>query len=231
MIEIIDLGFHYPDGRAALDHINLVIHPGEKVALVGANGAGKSTLLLHLNGILQGTGIVKINGFEVNRYNLPIIRSLVGMVFQNPDDQLFSLTVGEDVAFGPKYQGLESAKVAEKVKTALEEVQLTGFEDRHPYHLSGGEKKRASIATVLSMSPEYLVLDEPTAGLDPKSRRELVALLKKFPQSLIIATHDLKMAIELTTRVIILNHGKLAIEGKTEEILTDETLLQVNDLL
>ena len=231
MIEVIDLNFHYPDGRAALEGINLVINPDEKVALVGANGAGKSTLLLHLNGILQGDGKVKVNGIEVNKNNLGRIRSLVGMVFQNPDDQLFSLTVEEDVAFGPTYQGLDAAQVAEKVKVALKDVQLSGFETRHPFHLSGGEKKRASIATVLSMSPEYLVLDEPTAGLDPKSRRELVALLKNLPQSLILATHDLKMALELTTRVIILNHGKLAIDGKTKEILSNDMLLQANDLL
>ena len=231
MIEVIDLNFHYPDGRAALDGINLVINPGEKVALVGANGAGKSTLLLHLNGILQGNGQVKVNGLEVNKKNLARIRSLVGMVFQNPDDQLFSLTVGEDVAFGPIYQGLNAVEVAEKVNTALEDVQLSGFEDRHPFHLSGGEKKRASIATVLSMSPDYLVLDEPTAGLDPKSRRELITLLKKLPQSLILATHDLKMAMELTTRVIILKHGRLVIEGNTKEILSNEMLLQENDLL
>jgi len=231
MIELINLSFHYPDGRAALDQINLVIHPGEKVALVGANGAGKSTLLLHFNGILQGEGLVKINGFEVNKQNLPKIRSWVGMVFQNPDDQLFSLTVGEDVAFGPTYQGFDSHRVEEKVKRALTDVQLAGFEDRHPFHLSGGEKKRASIATVLSMSPDYLVLDEPTAGLDPKSRRELIALLKTLPQSLILATHDLKMALDLTDRVILLNHGKLAADGKTMEILQNEELLQENDLL
>ncbi len=231
MIEIVNLVFHYPDGRAALDKINLVIHPGEKVALVGANGAGKSTLLLHLNGILQDEGLVKINGFEVNKQNLPKIRSLVGMVFQNPDDQLFSLTVGEDVAFGPIYQGFESHIVDDKVKNALSDVQLSGFEDRHPFHLSGGEKKRASIATVLSMSPEYLVLDEPTAGLDPKSRKELMALLKTLPQSLIIATHDLKMALDLTDRVILINHGKIAADGKTKDILLNEDILHENDLL
>ncbi|PKO00542.1 MAG: cobalt ABC transporter ATP-binding protein [Chloroflexi bacterium HGW-Chloroflexi-4] len=231
MIEIVNLVFHYPDGRAALDKINLVIHPGEKVALVGANGAGKSTLLLHLNGILQDEGLVKINGFEVNKQNLPKIRSLVGMVFQNPDDQLFSLTVGEDVAFGPIYQGFESHIVDDKVKNALSDVQLSGFEDRHPFHLSGGEKKRASVATVLSMSPEYLVLDEPTAGLDPKSRKELMALLKTLPQSLIIATHDLKMALDLTDRVILINHGKIAADGKTKDILLNEEILHENDLL
>ncbi len=153
------------------------------------------------------------------------------MVFQNPDDQLFSLTVGEDVAFGPIYQGFETHIVEEKVKTALEEVHLAGFEDRHPFHLSGGEKKRASIATVLSMSPDYLVLDEPTAGLDPKSRRELVALLKNLPQTLIIATHDLQMALELSSRVILLNHGKLVADGSSTEILCDEQLLKQNNLI
>lgn len=231
MIEIINLNYHYPDGRSALEGINLTIKSGEKVALVGANGAGKSTLLLHLNGILQGDGQVRVNGLDVNKKNLAVVRSLVGMVFQNPDDQLFSLTVGEDVAFGPTYQGLDSQTVSAKVELALEEVKLAGFEDRHPFHLSGGEKKRASIATVLSMSPEYLVLDEPTAGLDPKSRRELIALLNSLPQTLIVATHDLQMALELTTRVILLNHGKLAIDGESREILKNEAVLQINGLL
>lgn len=230
MIEITNLNYRYPDGQPALEGINLIIHPGEKVALVGANGAGKSTLLLHLNGLLQGNGQICVNGLEVNKKNLAQIRSLVGMVFQNPDDQLFSLTVGEDVAFGPTYQGLTALRVAEKVKSALQDVQLAGFEDRHPFHLSGGEKKRASIATVLSMSPEYLVLDEPTAGLDPKSRRELMALLKNLPQTLIIATHDMQMALELTDRVVILHRGKLAADGKSQEILLNERLLQQNDL-
>lgn len=231
MIEIINLNYHYPDGRSALEGINLTIKPGEKVALVGANGAGKSTLLLHLNGVLQGDGQVLVNGMEVNKKNMAQVRSLVGMVFQNPDDQLFSLTVGEDVAFGPTYQGFDPLQVGEKVKTALEEVQMAGYEDRHPFHLSGGEKKRASIATVLSMSPEYLVLDEPTAGLDPKSRRELIALLNSLPQTLIVATHDLQMALELTTRVILLSRGKLAVDGESREILTNEVVLQKNDLL
>lgn len=231
MIEITNLTYNYPDGRSALEGITLTITPGEKVALVGANGAGKSTLLLHLNGVLQGNGRVCVNGLEVNKKNLAQIRSLVGMVFQNPDDQLFSLTVGEDVAFGPTYQGYDAPTVSEKVKSALQEVQLVGFEERHPFHLSGGEKKRASIATVLSMSPEYLIFDEPTAGLDPKSRRELVALLKKLPQTLIIATHDLQMALELTDRVILLHHGKLAADGKSIEVLKNESLLQLNDLI
>lgn len=231
MIEIFDLNYHYPDGRLALEGITLSINPGEKVALVGANGAGKSTLLLHLNGILKGDGLVRVNGLEVNKKNLAQIRSLVGLVFQNPDDQLFSLTVGEDVAFGPTYQGFDAQLVSKKVKLALEDVQLAGFEERHPFHLSGGEKKRASIATVLSMSPEYLVLDEPTAGLDPKSRRELMDLLKSLSQTLILATHDLQMALELTKRVILLNHGKLAADGGSTEILSNELLLQKNDLL
>ena len=231
MIEIQDLTFHYPDGRCALERINLQIKPGEKVALIGPNGAGKSTLLLHFNGILQGKGRVRINGLEISKKNLPSIRSLIGMVFQNPDDQLFSLTVAEDVAFGPACQGVEKDLIEEKIQNALHAVQMDGFEERNPYHLSGGEKKRASIATVLSMSPEYLVLDEPTSGLDPRSRRELIALLKSLPQTLILATHDLAMVEELADRVIVLKNGRIVADGKKGKILSDKKLLFENDLI
>jgi len=231
MIDIQDLTFNYPDGRCALEQINMQIKPGEKVALIGPNGAGKSTLLLHFNGILQGKGRVKINDLEISKKNLPSIRSLIGMVFQNPDDQLFSLTVAEDVAFGPACQGVEKELIEEKIQNALHAVQLEGYEERNPYHLSGGEKKRASIATVLSMSPEYLVLDEPTSGLDPRSRRELIALLRSLPQTLILATHDLAMVEELADRVIVLKNGRIVADGKKENILSDEKLLFENDLL
>jgi cobalt transport protein ATP-binding subunit len=231
MIEIVDLNFHYPDGKSVLERINLSINPGEKVALVGPNGAGKSTLLLHLNGILQGEGLIKINGIELTKKNLPQIRARVGMIFQNPDDQLFSLTVAEDVAYGPLYQGFPSDEIEEKVKTALQAVHLEGFENRHPFHLSGGEKKRASIATVLSMNPDFLVLDEPTAGLDPKSRCELIALLSGLPQTQIIATHDLPMVREIAERVILLNHGRIVADGSVESILTNQNLLIENDLI
>lgn len=231
MIEIDNLCFHYPGGNLVLDHVKLSIHPGEKVALVGPNGAGKSTLLLHFNGVLQGDGLVKINDLEVSKKNLPRIRSMVGMVFQNPDDQLFSMTVGEDVAYGPSYQGLDQVLIKERVKSALTAVQLEGFENRHPFHLSGGEKKRASIATVLSMEPDYLVLDEPTSGMDPKSRRELFTLLKTLPQTLILATHDLPMVYEIADRVILLNRGQVIADGETAKILSDHDLLQKNNLI
>jgi cobalt/nickel transport system ATP-binding protein len=231
MINIQNLSFKYPDGRHALDQINLQIKPGEKVALVGPNGAGKSTLLLHLNGVLRGNGQITINDLEISRKNLATIRSLIGMVFQNPDDQLFSLTLAEDVAFGPTCQGIEKEAVKKKVKEALLAVQLEGFEDRNPYHLSGGEKKRASVATVLSMSPEYLVLDEPTSGLDPRSRRELISLLKSLPQTMIVATHDLAMVNELAGRVIVLKNGRIVADGAKEKILSDHDFLLENDLL
>lgn len=231
MIEICDLAYQYPDGRSALLHINLRVEEHEKVALIGPNGAGKSTLLLHLNGILQDRGEVQVDGLAVSKENLPLIRAKVGMVFQNPDDQLFSLTVGEDVAFGPTCQGLDQAAIQVKVKNALQAVQLDGFENRHPFHLSGGEKKRASIATVLSMSPQYLVLDEPTSGLDPRSRRELIDLLKTFSQCLVVATHDLDLVRELASRVIVINKGSIVADGLAEEILADKTLLMQNDLL
>lgn len=231
MIEINDLTFHYPDGKLALDQVNLCINPGDKIALVGPNGAGKSTLLLHLNGILMGDGIIKVDELEINKNNLPRIRSKVGMVFQNPDDQLFSLSVGEDVAYGLQYQGLATDLIHQRVEEALRAVNLEGFEARHPFHLSGGEKKRASIATVLSMQPNYLVLDEPTSGLDPKSRRELICLLKNLPQTQIIATHDLAMVNELANRVVLLNRGQVVADGPTGEIVTDFTLLAENDLV
>lgn len=231
MIEIVDLTFQYPDGKSVLDGVNLTIQPGEKVALVGPNGAGKSTLLLHLNGILQGDGLIKINDLEITKKNLPLIRARVGMIFQNPDDQLFSLTVGEDVAYGPIYQGLAPTLIEQRVKTALKAVNLEDYAERHPFHLSGGEKKRASIATVLSMNPDFLVLDEPTSGLDPKSRRELIALLKSLPQTQLIATHDLPMVSEIADRVILLNHGRVVADGSPESILSNHPLLLENDLL
>mgnify|MGYP000863690961 FL=1 len=230
MIEIIDLCFQYPGGNPVLEKVNLTFKPGEKIALIGPNGAGKSTLLLHLNGIHQGEGIVRINGLEVNKKNLSRIRSMVGLVFQNPDDQLFSLSVAEDVAFGPMHQGFNPDEVESKVNDALKAVNLVEFRDRHPFHLSGGEKKRASIATVLSMTPDYLVLDEPTSGLDPRSRRELIELLRSLPQTQIIATHDLLMAGELANRVILLNHGRVVADGKPDILLTNEQLLLENDL-
>lgn len=230
IIEISQLSFNYPDGKLALNEISLKIMPGEKVALVGANGAGKSTLLLHLNGIFEGRGQILIKGTEVKKENLGQIRALVGVVFQNPDDQLFSPTVFDDVAYGPIYQGLDKKSVQGKVDQALAAVHMTEFTDRNPYHLSGGEKKRIAIATVLSMNPEILVFDEPTAGLDPRARRELIELLNELPQTMIVATHDLGLVEQLSTRTVILNQGRIIADGLTVSILDNEELHKTNGL-
>ena len=230
IIEINDLSFSYPDGKQALMGINLRVLPGEKIALVGANGAGKSTLLLHMNGILGERGTIFIDGLEMKKKNLGLIRALVGVVFQNPDDQLFSPTVFEDVAYGPIYQGLERKTVQEKVGQALAAVHMTVYADRNPYHLSGGEKKRIAIATVLSMQPRILVLDEPTSGLDPRTRRELIELLLELPQTMLIATHDLGLVELLTPRTVLLNQGRIMADGPTTSILGDEDLIETNGL-
>jgi len=230
IIEISQLSFHYPDGKLALNEISLNVSPGEKVAIVGPNGAGKSTLLLHLNGIFEGKGQVLINGLEVKKNNLGQIRAWVGVVFQNPDDQLFSPTVFEDVAYGPIYQGVDKQGVREKVHEALAAVHMTEYAERNPYHLSSGEKKRIAIATVLSMEPQILIFDEPTAGMDPRARRELIELLHELPQTILIATHDLLLVEQLTPRTVLLNQGRIVADGLTAAILNDEVLLETQGL-
>lgn len=230
IIEISQLSFHYPDGKLALNEISLNVSPGEKVAIVGPNGAGKSTLLLHLNGIFEGKGQVLINGLEVKKNNLGQIRAWVGVVFQNPDDQLFSPTVFEDVAYGPIYQGVDKQGVREKVHEALAAVHMTEYAERNPYHLSSGEKKRIAIATVLSMEPQILIFDEPTAGMDPRARRELIELLHELPQTILIATHDLLLVEQLTPRTVLLNQGRIVADGSTAAILNDEVLLETQGL-
>ncbi len=230
IIEICDLSFSYPDGKVALREISLIVMPGEKIALVGANGAGKSTLLLHLNGIFEGSGKIIINGMVLQKENLGQIRALVGIVFQNPDDQLFSPTVLDDIAYGPIYQGLDKQDVQQRVDQALNAVHMDEYAERNPYHLSGGEKKRIAIATVLAMQPQILILDEPTAGLDPRARRELIQLLQELPQTMLIATHDLELAASLTPRTIIMNCGKIVADDKSARILHNEALLFVNGL-
>lgn len=220
------LSYIYPDGTPALQDINLTILTGEKVALMGVNGAGKSTLLNHLNGILiPSQGSVSINGLPVSNSNLPKIRGMVGVVFQHPDDQLFSPTVHDDVAFGPIHLGWPKAEVAIRVENALAQVHLSGYEQRAPYRLSGGEKKRAAIASVLSMQPQVLVLDEPSSGLDPRTRRQLMELLKELPQTMLIATHDLTLAKQLTDRLVIMASGRIAADGRTQQLGEDEPLM------
>jgi cobalt/nickel transport system ATP-binding protein len=224
-IDIDQLRFQYPDGHQALMGIDIKIRQGEKVALVGANGAGKSTLILHLNGILLGQGSLKINGLPLNKQSLNLIRGQVGLVFQNPDDQLFSPTVYEDVAYGPIYQGLPQVLVDIRVKEALAQVGMGEYIQRNSTHLSVGEKKRIAIATVLSMIPDILVLDEPTAGLDPRARRNLISLLHSLPQTMLVATHDLDMVKQLLPRTILMSSGTVIADGITEEVLGNQTLL------
>ncbi len=229
-IEIENLVFKYPDGTRALDGINLRIAPGEKVALVGPNGAGKSTMILHLNGILHGEGQVCVAGMIVTQKNLAQVRAAVGLVFQDPDDQLFSPTVFDDVAFGPIYQGLPEQEVRARVADALAAVHMQEYAQRVSHHLSVGQKKRIAIATVLSMQPEILVLDEPTAGLDPRARRDLIHLLRELPQTLLIATHDLHMVAELLPRTVVMDNGRVVADDRTGMILQDEALLRAHGL-
>jgi len=229
-VSIRKLGFAYPDGQVALRDVSLAISRGEKVALVGPNGAGKSTLLLHLNGILRGRGRVEVLGQPVQDGRLGSVRAQVGFVFQNPDDQLFSPTVFEDVAFGPLYMGLPREEIQERVGRALEQVGMEGFEDRMPHHLSLGERKRVAIATVLAMDPEILALDEPSLGLDPRARRGLIGLLRELPQTMVVATHDMHLVRDLLPRTVILDHGQVAAEGPTQDILADRELLEQHGL-
>lgn len=230
ILDVRRLTFSYPDGQQALRGLTLQIAPGEKVALVGPNGSGKSTLMLNIIGILQGEGDLHISGISRTEENLPLIRSRVGLVFQNPDDQLFSPTVFEDVAFGPLHMGYSEEETRQRVVKALDMVGMGEFSERLSYHLSVGEKKRIAIATVLSMQPELIVLDEPSAGLDPRARRALINLLRGLPQSLLVATHDLLMVKELLPRTVILDQGQVVADGPTRDLLADSDLLEKHGL-
>jgi cobalt/nickel transport system ATP-binding protein len=230
VIEIKNLSFTYPDGHRGLKDVNFAVCPGENVAVIGPNGAGKSTLLLHLNGILRGNSTVKICGLTVVEKNLKEIRKKVGLIFQDPEDQLFSLNVFDDVAFGPINMGYSESEVKRRVAQALEWVGMVGYEQRSPHHLSVGEKKRIAIATVLALSPEILVIDEPTSNLDPRSKWSLVELLNQLPITKIIATHDLELVRALCHRTVVMDEGKIAADGKTESILNDILLLKAHGL-
>jgi cobalt/nickel transport system ATP-binding protein len=228
-IEVRNLSFNYADGTSALRDVSFAVAPGECVGLIGPNGAGKSTLLLHLNGLLPESlpqsGAVRVNGQPLTAGNLYDVRRQVGLLFQDPNDQLFCPTVFEDVAFGPRQFGLSEEEIHRRVSDSLARVGLQGFEKRAPHHLSGGEKRRVCLAGVLACEPTILVLDEPTSDLDPYSRRELKELLRQIPITKLIATHDLEMVVELCTRVLVLDGGAVAVEGPTAPLLSDEPLM------
>jgi cobalt/nickel transport system ATP-binding protein len=230
VLQVRDLHFSYHDGHPALRGVSFQMCEGDKVALVGPNGAGKSTLMLHLNGIIQGQGEVSVGNKRLTRENLPAVRAMVGLVFQNPDDQLFSPTVFEDVAFGPLHMGLPKEEVVARVGAALDAVRMSGFRDRLSHHLSVGEKKRIAIATVLSMDPQILVLDEPSAGLDPRARRTLINLLRELPITMLVSTHDMKLVQELFPRTIVMDEGQIVADGRTKDILENEELLTAHGL-
>lgn len=228
MLTITNLSYHYPDGTPALREIDLTIAAGERVALLGVNGAGKSTLLLQLNGTLRpSSGAIVVDGLPVTPQNLRQIRARVGLVFQDPDDQLFSPTVFDDVAFGPLYMGLAPAEVDRRVQQALQAVGMTGYEQRPPHRLSLGQRKRVALATVLAMQPSLLALDEPSAGLDPRARRGLSELLRTLPQTMLVSTHDLALVADVFPRAIVLAEGRVVADEATSSLLADhDRLLQ-----
>ena len=230
-VEIEHLHYAYPDGHEALRGVDLRIARGEKVALVGPNGAGKSTLLLHLNGINRpGHGSVSVGGIAVRGDGIKRARSEVGLVFQDPDDQLFSPTVFADVAFGPLHMGLRQDEIHDRVELALAAVGMSGFERRLPHHLSLGQRKRVALATVLSMDPSVLVFDEPSSGLDPRGRRQLIGLLQTLKQTVIVATHDMRLVAEVLPRTVVMDDGLIVADEPTDHILADEALLEQHGL-
>jgi cobalt/nickel transport system ATP-binding protein len=230
-LEVRDLAFVYPDGRQALHGCNLTVAPGERLAILGPNGAGKTTLVLHLNGVLAaGAGEVVVGGRVVGKDTLREVRQRVGIVFQDPDDQLFMTTVAEDVAFGPANLGLRGEELATRVKAALTAVGMEHAADRAPHHLSFGERRRVAIATVLAMEPEVLVLDEPSSNLDPAARAELAGILESLDLTVLMVTHDLPYALQLCPRSAIMNQGVIVARGPTRDLLADRELMAANRL-
>ena len=230
-LDVRGLAYAYPDGHQALFGVDLRLDAGERVALLGPNGAGKTTLALHLNGILTpGAGSVAVGGLPVTRENLTEVRRRVGIVFQDPDDQLFMGSVHDDVAFGPRNLGLRGAELEQRVTEALEAVGMAAYADRPPHHLSFGQRRRVAVATVLAMRPEILVLDEPSSNLDPASRRELADIICSLDVTVLLVTHDLPYALELCPRSVILSGGVIAADGVTQELLCDEDLMRAHRL-
>lgn len=230
-LQINDLNFSYPDGYEALKNINLEINKGDTLGVLGPNGAGKTTFILHLNGILGNLDdSIYINNLSINEDNLKKIREKVGIVFQDPDDQLFMPTVLEDVMFGPKNFGYTNEEAESKAIEALEKVKMKEFLDKPPHHLSFGQKRKVAIASVIAINPELIVLDEPSSNLDPASRRELIEILKNLDVTIILVTHDLPMALEICDESIILNNGEIKTRDKTYSILTNEEIMKENRL-
>ncbi|MFE9248752.1 energy-coupling factor ABC transporter ATP-binding protein [Streptomyces sp. NPDC007088] len=230
-LDVAGLAYAYPDGHQALFGVDLTLAKGERVALLGPNGAGKTTLVLHLNGILGGgAGTVTVAGLPVGKEHMAEIRRRVGLVFQDPDDQLFMPSVREDVAFGPAAAGLRGPELETRVKDALERVGMAEYADRPPHHLSYGQRRRVAVATVLAMEPEILVLDEPSSNLDPASRRELADILRSLDVTVLMVTHDLPYALELCPRSAILSDGVIAADGPTAELLGDSALMNAHRL-
>jgi cobalt/nickel transport system ATP-binding protein len=230
ILELADVRYRYPTGVEALRGVTFSVAAGERVGLVGPNGAGKSTLLLALAGFVTAEGHIRVAGHTMSRATARDVRRHLGLVFQNPDDQLFMPHVGEDVAFGPLTMGLSADEVHARVHEALAAVSLEGFEGRIPYHLSDGEKRRAALATVLAMRPPVLALDEPTSNLDPRGRRRLIELVKGLPNTLLLVGHDLDMILDVCERTLILEAGRVVADGPSREILTDRALLESHGL-
>lgn len=224
------LSYRYPDGTPGLSGVDLDVAEGEILGVLGPNGAGKSTLTRLLNGLLRGEGTIDVFGERLTDATVRSVRARVGLLFANPDDQLFSPTVLDDVAYAPLYQGLDAGEVRERARAALAAVGMAGHEQRAPHRLSLGERKRVAIATVLSMRPEILVLDEPTASLAPAARHDLINLMRRLPQTQVVATHDLSMARDLATRVVVLDRGRVAADGPAGELLGDLPLLRAHGL-
>lgn len=230
-VHVRELSYAYPDGHLALDGVNLTVAAGERVALLGPNGAGKTTLMLHMNGVLTGTaGTVEISGIPLSRKTLQDIRRRVGLVFQDPDDQLFMPTLAQDVAFGPANFGVRGDELAARVRGALETVGMAEHAERSPAHLSGGQRRRGALATVLACEPEILVLDEPSANLDPVARRELAETLLTLDATMLIVTHDLPYAAQLCDRAVVIDHGRVVADGDTASVLGDAALLAAHRL-
>jgi len=229
-LEVSSVTFAYPDGHPALRGVDFSIEEGERVALLGPNGAGKTTLVLHLNGILAGEGEVTVTGLPVTKPNLREIRRRVGIVFQDPDDQLFMPTVHDDVAFGPANLGVQGHELEQRVHDALVAVGMEAYAKRAPHHLSFGQRRRVAVATVLAMQPDILVLDEPSSNLDPMARRELAEIIEQLGLTTLIVTHDLPYALQLCPRALVMNEGRIVADGPTPAILADSDLMRANRL-